>query len=608
MLQRSAVKIMDTTFRDAHQSLHATRLKLEDIAPIAEKMDQVGFHALEVWGGATFDSCLRFLREDPWERLRTIRKLVKKTKLQMLLRGQNLVGYRHYPDDVAEKFVEKTIENGIDILRIFDALNDLRNMEKTIEATLKYGGTVEASLCYTIGPIYTIDYFVDIAKKLRDMGAHIICIKDMAGLLTPYTAYELVKRLKAEIDLPIHLHTHDTAGMAVATTIKAIEAGVDIVDTAISTMAGGTSQPPLETISHILKETGRDPGFNMQLLDEIADYFYEVRKKYRHFESEYTGPDPKVIVYQVPGGMLSNLVNQLREQNALHRIKEVMEEIPRVREDFGYPPLVTPSSQIVGTQATLNVLTGERYKMVTTETKNYFKGLYGKPPAPVNEEIRKKILGDEEFITVRPADLLEPEFEKAKAELKDKARSDEDVLSYCLFPKIFLEFLEAKEKGIKEEVVEPVKEEVKPTTSLAPTEFIINLYGESYHVKVGGKGHKVDGKRPYFLYVNNQLVEVIVEPLQEVVPSEEGKVELKPKESVRPRPSQPGDITSPMPGTIIKITVKKGDTVKAGDTVVIVEAMKMENEIHSPVDGMVEEIYVKEGDMVNPDEVIIRIR
>ncbi|MCS7215641.1 MAG: sodium-extruding oxaloacetate decarboxylase subunit alpha [Thermodesulfovibrio sp.] len=608
-MKKAPVKIMDTTFRDAHQSLHATRMKLEDIVPIAEKMDRVGFHSLEVWGGATFDSCLRFLREDPWERLRTIRALVKNTKLQMLLRGQNLVGYRHYPDDVVEKFVERTIANGIDILRIFDALNDLRNLEKSVQATLKYGGIAEVAFCYTVGPIYTIDYFVDLAKKIRDMGAHIICIKDMAGLLAPYTAYELVKRLKEEITLPIHLHTHDTAGMAVATTIKAIEAGVDIVDTSISTMAGGTSQPPLETICHILKGSERDPQFNMELLDEIADYFYEVRKKYKHLESEYIGPDPKVIVYQVPGGMLSNLVNQLREQNALHRIKEVMEEIPHVREDFGYPPLVTPSSQIVGTQATLNVLTGERYKTVTKETKNYFKGLYGKPPVPVNEEVRKKILGDEEFITVRPADLLPPEFEKAKAELKDKAKSDEDVLSYCLFPKIYLEFLEAKEKGLKEEVVIQKKEEqISSSLNLAPTEFIINLFGEAYHVKVGGKGHKVDNKRPYFLYVNNQLVEVIVESLQEIVPTEEGKVEIKSKDSIRPRATEAGDVTSPMPGTVVKIKTKKGNRVKAGDTVVIVEAMKMENEIHAPIDGIVEEIYVKEGEMVNPDEVMIRIR
>ncbi len=608
-MSNTTVKIMDTTLRDAHQSLHATRMKLEDIVPIAEKLDQVGFHSLEVWGGATFDSCLRFLREDPWERLRTIRALVKNTKLQMLLRGQNLVGYRHYADDVVEKFVEKTIENGIDILRIFDALNDLRNLEKSVEATLKYGGIAEVAFCYTVGPIYTVDYFVELAKRIREMGAHIICIKDMAGLLDPYTAYELIKKLKDEISLPIHLHTHDTAGLAVATTIKAIEAGVDIVDTSISTMAGGTSQPPLETICHILKGTVRDPQFNMELLDEIADYFYEVRKKYKSLESEYLGPDPKVIVYQVPGGMLSNLVNQLREQNALHRIKEVMEEIPHVREDFGFPPLVTPSSQIVGTQATLNVLTGERYKMVTTETKNYFKGFYGKPPAPINEEIRKKILGDEEFITVRPADLLPPEFEKAKAELKEKAKSDEDILSYCLFPKIYLEFLEAKEKGIKEEILPPKKEEQKSApTGLAPTEFVINLYGESYHVKVGGKGHKVDGKRPYFLYVNNHLVEVIVEPLQEIVPTEEGKVEIKPKESIRPRATEVGDVTSPMPGTVVKIKVKKGDKVSCGDTVVIVEAMKMENEIHAPADGVIEEIYVKEGDMVNPDEVMIRIR
>lgn len=606
-MSKTPVKIMDTTFRDAHQSLHATRMRLEDIVPICEKMDQVGFHSLEVWGGATFDSCLRFLKEDPWERLRTVRSLVKNTKLQMLLRGQNLVGYRHYPDDVVEKFVERAIANGIDILRIFDALNDLRNLEKSVEATIKYGGIAEVAFCYTVGPIYTIDYFVDLAKKIRDMGAHIICIKDMAGLLDPYTAYELVKRLKQEIDLPIHLHTHDTAGMAVVTTIKAIEAGVDIVDTAISTMAGGTSQPPLETICHILKGTERDPKFNMELLDEIADYFYEVRKKYKHLESEYTGPDPKVIVYQIPGGMLSNLVNQLREQNALHRIKEVMEEIPKVRKDFGYPPLVTPSSQIVGTQATLNVLTGERYKTVTTETKNYFKGLYGKPPAPVNEEVRKKILGDEEFITVRPADLLSPEFEKAKAELKDKAKSDEDVLSYCLFPKVYLEFLEAKEKEIKEEVKVTKKEEKPVALEMAPTEFKISLYGESYHVRVGGKGHKVDGKRPYFLYVNNQLVEVIVESIQEIMPTEEAKIESKVKDSIRPRPTKPGDVTSPMPGTVVKIKVKKGDKVKAGDTIVIVEAMKMENEIHAPIDGVVEEVYVREGEMVNPDEVMVRI-
>lgn len=606
------VLIMDTTFRDAHQSLLATRMRTEDLLPIADVMDEIGFWSVEVWGGATFDTCLRFLREDPWERLRAFKKVFKKTPLQMLLRGQNVVGYRHYADDVVEKFVEKAVENGMDIFRIFDALNDFRNIKSSVKAVIKYGGRVEAAFCYTLGPIYSNDLFVDMARRLEDMGADTICIKDMAGLLAPRDAYDLVTKLKKTVSLPIHLHTHDTSAMAVATTLKAIEAGVDIVDCAVSSMAGGSSQPPLETIVHILRNSPRDTGLDLKLIGRVAEYFKNVRKKYSAFESEYTGIDPNAIIYQVPGGMLSNLATQLKEQNALHRMEEVLAEVPKVREDFGFPPLVTPSSQIVGTQATLNIITGERYKVVTSEVKNYLKGLYGKPPAPVNEEIRKKILGDEPIIEVRPADIIEPEIEKARAEIGDKAKSEEDVISYALFPKIFREFAELREKGFPAE--EPKKPSVQPAATesgplLAPSEFMINVHGESYHIKVGGKGHKSDGKRPYFIWVDNQLVEVIVEPLVEVVPSEEGKISPNVGgQSRRPKAKEQGDVTAPMPGTVVRLKVKPGDQVKAGDTILIIEAMKMENEVHTPVSGSVQEIYVKEGDSVNPDEALVVIR
>ena len=604
------VQIMDTTLRDAHQSLLATRMRTEDLLPIAEVMDGIGFWSVEVWGGATFDTCLRFLREDPWERLRTLKKAFKKTPLQMLLRGQNVVGYRHYADDVVEKFVERAVENGMNVFRIFDALNDFRNIKSSVKATIKYGGKVEGCLCYTLGHIYNNEVFVDMAKKLEDMGSDTICIKDMAGLLAPVDAYDLVLKLKKATGLPIHLHTHDTSAMSVATTLKAIEAGIDIVDCAASSMAGGTSQPPLETIIHILRGNPRDTGLDLKLVGQVTEHFKTVRKKYNAFESEYTGIDPNAIIYQVPGGMISNLASQLKEQNALHRMEEVMSEVPRVREDFGFPPLVTPSSQIVGTQATLNILTGERYKVVTSEVKNYLKGLYGKPPAAVNEEIRKKILGDEPVVEVRPADLLEPELGKARQEIGDKAKSEEDVLSYALFPKIFLDFAELRGKGFPPE--EPKKGPAGPAEAgptLAPSEFNINVHGESYHIKVGGKGHKSDGKRPYFVWVDNQLVEVLIEPLVEVLPSEEGKISPNVGgQSKRPRAKEQGDVTAPMPGNVIKLKVKIGDKVKAGDTVLIIEAMKMENEVHTPVSGEVKEIHVREGDSVNPDEALVIVR
>ena len=607
------IMIMDTTLRDAHQSLLATRLRTKDMLPIAEKIDKIGYWSIEMWGGATFDSALRFLREDPWERIRLLKKAMPNTPFQMLLRGQNIVGYRHYADDVVEKFVERSIANGIDVLRIFDALNDFRNMKTAIKATLKYGGKAEAAFCYTISPVHNNDLFVDMAKRLEDMGADTICIKDMAGLLSPYNAFELVGKLKKAVGLPIHLHTHDTSGMATATYLKAIEAGVDIVDCAISSLASGTSQPPTETLVNTLKGTKYDTGLDINLLAEIASYCRDIRTKYSKFESKYTGVDPDVLVYQIPGGMTSNLASQLKEQNALQRMPEVLAEVPRVRKDFGYPPLVTPSSQIVGTQATLNVLTGERYKVITSETKNYLKGLYGKPAAPINEEVRKKAIGDEEFIECRPADLIEPELEKMKAEVGGKAKDIDDLLLYALFPKVALEFFDLREKGkLGEEPPSEEKTETKATDApphLAPSEFNIKVHGETYHVKVGGMGHKGEGGRPYFLYVDNQLEEVILESLVEVVPSTVGQIDAKVGgHSRRPKASHEGDVTTAMPGTVVGIKVKVGDKVKAGDMVVIVEAMKMENEIHTPIDGEVKEIFISNGDSVNPDEALIAVR
>jgi oxaloacetate decarboxylase alpha subunit len=438
------VGITDTTLRDGHQSLLATRMKIEDMLPIAEKIEQVGYHSLEVWGGATFDTCMRFLNEDPWERLRTLRKVFKNTKLQMLLRGQNLVGYKHYPDDVAEFFVKKAVENGIDIIRIFDALNDPRNMRKTIEATKKANAHVQATLSYTISPVHDEDHFVKLGKQLKEMGADSLCVKDMAGLISPMGAYTLVKKLKAEVGLPVQLHCHYTSGMASMAYLKAVEAGVDVIDCAISSLAMSTSQPAVETMVASLKDTEFDTGLDLGLLSEIAEYIKEVRKKYSKFDMAGNSVDTNVLRYQIPGGMLSNFYSQLAQQNALDKLKDVLDEVPRVREDFGYPPLVTPSSQIVGSQAVLNVLVGERYKMATNEVKAYMKGLYGKPPAPINEEVRKKIIGDEEPIAGRPADLLEPGLEQAKREIAPYMEKEEDILSYAIFPNVAKDFLEKR--------------------------------------------------------------------------------------------------------------------------------------------------------------------
>ncbi|WP_040214117.1 oxaloacetate decarboxylase subunit alpha [Clostridium polynesiense] len=444
------VKITETALRDGHQSLIATRLSTEEIIPILEKMDEAGYYSLEIWGGATFDASLRFLKEDPWERLRKIRRVVKKTKLQMLLRGQNLLGYKHYADDVVEAFIEKSIENGIDIIRVFDALNDVRNLETSIRAVKKFGGHCQCALSYTISPVHTTDYYINLAKKMQELGAHSICIKDMAGILTPYTAYELVSELKKVIDIPIELHTHSTSGIASMTYLKAVEAGVDIIDTAISPFGEGTSQPSTESLAVTLSQGSRGTDLNLDLLNDIAEYFKPIKEKYREngiLNPKVMDVEPKTLTYQVPGGMLSNLLSQLKQQGALDKYEEVLREIPRVREDLGYPPLVTPLSQMVGTQAVFNVLSGQRYKMVPKEIKEYVKGLYGKSPAPIKEEIRSKIIGDEEVITVRPADLIKPEIEKARDEIGEIAESFEDVLSYILFPQVAKSFFEYRTKG-----------------------------------------------------------------------------------------------------------------------------------------------------------------
>lgn len=438
------VGITDTTWRDSHQSLLATRMKIADMLPIAEKMDEVGFYSMEVWGGATFDTCMRFLQEDPWERLSKIRKVLRKTKIQMLLRGQNLVGYQHYADDVVEEFVKKAVAHGLDIFRIFDALNDVRNLAKAMEVAKKEGAHVQATISYTVSPVHDLDYFLKLVGQLVEAGADSLCIKDMAGILKPYVAYDLVKAIKQKYSLPIQMHTHYTSGMASMMYLKAIEAGAEVVDTAISAMALGTSQPATETLVATLADTPWDTGLDLSLLAEIAAYYQEVREKYGEFDLYKTGVDPNVLLYQVPGGMLSNFISQLQEQNALDQLPAVLAEVPRVREDLGFPPLVTPTSQIVGTQAVLNVLTGQRYQRVTNQVKNYLRGLYGATPAPVNEALRQKIIGKEKPIDKRPADFLEPQLAKARQEIGPYLQKEEDLLSYAIFPQLARDFLETQ--------------------------------------------------------------------------------------------------------------------------------------------------------------------
>ncbi len=441
------VKIVETAFRDAHQSLIATRMKTDDMLPIAEKMDKVGYYALEVWGGATFDTCLRYLNEDPWDRLRALRKAFKNTKLQMLLRGQNLLGYKHYPDDVVEEFIRLSIKNGIDIIRIFDALNDLRNLETSVKATKKYGGHAQGAISYTVSPVHNIDYYVKVARGMAEMGVDSICIKDMSGILLPYTAYELVSEIKKSIDLPLEIHSHFTSGIANQTYMKAIEAGADIIDTAISPLGNGTSQPATEPMIASLEGSNYHPDIDFDLILEISDYFKGLRNKYEKeglLDNKVLSVDINTLKYQVPGGMLSNLVSQLKAQGKEDKYEEVLKEIPKVREDLGFPPLVTPMSQMVGTQALFNVLSSERYKMVPNEVKNYVKGLYGKPAVPIKDDIKKIIIGEEEVFEGRPADLLEPELNKYRNEIKQYIEQEEDVLSYALFPQVAMNFFKQR--------------------------------------------------------------------------------------------------------------------------------------------------------------------
>lgn len=441
------VKFVDTTLRDGHQSLMATRMKTSDMLPILDKIDEVGYEAIEMWGGATFDACIRYLNEDPWERLREIKKRMKNTKLQMLLRGQNLLGYRHYADDIVDKFVEKSIENGIDIIRIFDALNDVRNIRRAAEATKKFGGHAQLAISYTTSPVHTIEYYINLAKEMADVGADSICIKDMSGILTPEVGEELVKGIKGAVNLPIEIHSHCTAGIAPITYIACINAGADIVDTASSPFASGTSQPPIESILVALDGNTRKPNMDMDILNYIAEHFKPIRDGYiadGTMAVKAFFVDPNILKYQLPGGMLSNLISQLKAQNSEHRYEEVLREIPKVREELGYPPLVTPLSQMVGVQSVFNVLIGERYKLIPTEIKKYVEGMYGKPPAPISDEMVQKIIGDKERITCRPADLIEDEFDKLKGELGSLAKTDEDVLTYALFPEVAKDFLAKK--------------------------------------------------------------------------------------------------------------------------------------------------------------------
>lgn len=606
------VFLTDVALRDGHQSLLATRMRTEDLLPVASEMDEVGFWSLEVWGGATFDSCLRFLKEDPWERLRALREAMPKTRLQMLLRGQNLVGYRHYADDVLEKFIELSAQNGIDVFRIFDALNDIRNIKPAMEVVKACGKHIEATICYTVSPVHSLNHFVEQAKQLEDLGADTICIKDMAGLLPPFEAYELISRLKSTVRLPIHLHTHYTSGMASMSSLMAIMGGLDILDTALSPLSGGTSHPPTESFIAALRNTPYDTKLNLEQIAPAADKLRKARKRYRQFESDFTGVDTDILLSQVPGGMLSNLAAQLAEQNALGKIKEVLAEIPRVRKDMGYPPLVTPTSQIVGTQATLNVLTGERYKVITNETKNYFQGLYGKPPGTLNSKIRQKSLEGDQPVTGRPADNLDPELDDARQELVGREISEEDIVSYALLPSVALQFFDERERGeLKPEPLQTPSESgpaVGHDLHLAPVEFNVTVHGEAYHIRVSGSGQTVDGVKPYYIKVNDKLEEVYLEPIQEVLAgAPEAPTPHSSKAEGRPKPSQPGDVTTPMPGRVVKVLVAQGSSVNVGDSLLVVEAMKMENRVQAPIAGTVATLYVKEGDEVNPDETLIHL-
>ncbi len=604
------IGITEVVLRDGHQSLIATRMRTEDMLPICDKLDKVGFWSLEVWGGATFDSCLRFLKEDPWERLRKLREALPNTPLQMLLRGQNLLGYRHYSDDVVREFVALAANKGVDIFRVFDALNDVRNLRVPIESVKAANKHAQGTISYTTSPVHNNTQFVSMAKELQNMGCDSIAIKDMAGLLTPIATEELFKALNKVVTVPLHLHSHATSGLASMCQLKAVENGCRYIDTCISTFSGGTSHPPTESMVAAFKNTPYETDLDLLLLQEIGFYFWDVRRKYKSFESEFTGVDTRVQVNQIPGGMISNLANQLREQGALDRMHDVLLEIPRVREDLGYPPLVTPTSQIVGTQAVINVLTGKRYENMTNEVKFYLQGRYGKAPGPVNSLVRQQAIGNEDVIDSRPADSLSNEMDKLRKEIGVLAKSEEDVLSYAMFPEVARTFLEEREAGtLVPEPIAPINEGAE-FCGPSPVEFNVTLHGETYHIKVTGTGHKTLNERPFYLSVDGQPEEIILETLDELPLATEEGLAPAPKTSKgskRPKAKQPGHVTASMPGTIVDVLVKIDDNVNEGDPVLITEAMKMETEVQAPISGKIIAVHIKKGDSVNPDETLIEI-
>ncbi len=588
MSESNPLGITELVLRDAHQSLLATRMRIDDMLPIAEKLDKVGFWSLETWGGATFDACIRYLGEDPWERIRRLKAAMPNTPMQMLFRGQNILGYRHYADDLVEKFVERCAANGVDVFRIFDALNDMRNIETAIRATLAVGKHAQGTMSYTVSPVHTLDLWVDMGKRIEDMGAHSFCIKDMAGLLRPYVAFELVSRLKEAVDIPIHMQSHATTGMSTPTNLKAAEAGIDNIDTAISSMSMTYGHSATETLVASLEGTGRDTGLDLHLLEEIAAYFREVRKKYAKFEGSLKGVDSRILVAQVPGGMLTNLENQLREQNASDKLDDVLEEIPRVREDLGMLPLVTPTSQIVGTQAVINVLSGGRYQVISNETAGVLKGEYGATPTPVNAELQARVLEGADPVTCRPADLLEPELEHQTEELTKVASEKgirladdlvDDVLTYALFPQIGLMFLENRDNP---DAFEPV-----PGTEPEPVAPVAAGTGGTgvYTVRVNGKSYTVE------VAESGQLASVAPAAAAPAAPTRGG-----------------GEaVNAVLAGNIFKVHVKPGDTVSEGDPLLVVEAMKMETIVAAPAAGTVSDVHVAEGDTVAVGDPLVSL-
>lgn len=607
------VHITDVTLRDGHQSLIATRMRTGDMLPACTDLDAIGFYSLEVWGGATFDTCLRFLKEDPWERLKTLRAALPNTRLQMLLRGQNLVGYRHYADDTVRAFVARTADAGMDIFRIFDALNDVRNLRTAIEAVREADRHAQGTICYTVSPVHHVRGFIDMAREMIAMGAQSIAIKDMAGLLTPTATRELVSGLLDALDVPIHLHAHATSGQAEMCHWVAIEAGCRHIETALSAFAGGTSHPPTESMVAALRGTPHDTGLDLDALQRVNRHFIEARRKYKRFESTFTGVDTRVQINQVPGGMISNLANQLREQDSLDQFDAVLLEIPKVREDLGYPPLVTPSSQIVGTQAVMNVLAGERYKTITNEVKQYLKGNYGQAPSRPNPVLVRKAIGAEDVFTGRPADRLDPELDATRESLGELAQSDEDVLTVALFPEVGRKFLEERRDGRL--VPEPLTlAETPPGVCPAPTEFEITVHGETYHICVRGTGHSRSNLRPMYVTVDGLPEEVMIEVLDEIelpppsaTDATSDNASARRRRSERRRPTRPGDVATSMPGAVIDVLVSSGDAVTAGQPVLILEAMKMETEVQAPISGTVSVVHVIKGDRANPDETLIEI-